>query len=170
MQLKGISSLLKMCWVYISVQETVKSPSVRPVPRESTRVRNGWRTWFPRLWVRYQIEALNQTPNQTTQRNGWKHSIRWSWLGGAGLKGDRMCSIYEAWFKMLNTEVGGGYDFFNWPEQQEIVSFSGRIEIAGPLALSLVGDLRNLFCHQEALLEVMWQGRFEVDWFWTSRQ
>lgn len=49
-------------------------------------------------------KALNQTPNQTTQRNGWTHSIRWSWLGGAGLKGDRMCSIYGAWFKMLNTE------------------------------------------------------------------
>lgn len=46
---KEFPSLLKMCWAHISAQEIRWSPSVMPVPRESPTVRNGWKTWFPRL-------------------------------------------------------------------------------------------------------------------------
>lgn len=49
-------------------------------------------------------KATNQVLNWKGQWNGWECSMkRWSGPGaGAGLKGDRMCSIYGTWFKMLN--------------------------------------------------------------------
>lgn len=132
---------------HLSPRDT--SEALQEACSESPVVRSQLRMWFPRPWA----------------RSEWENAVKWvgifyetwSWLGGAGLKGDRMRLFMEHALKCWTLRAGGKREFFSLTRITGNWNLSGRMEMICQLGQWIVGDLRNQLCHREVLLKVMWQ-------------
>lgn len=91
---------------HLSPRDT--SEPLREACSDSPVVRSQWRVWFPRPWT----------------RSEWENAVKWVgmfherrfWLGGAGLKGDRMCLFMEHALKCWTLRAGAVMNSSVWPE------------------------------------------------------
>lgn len=157
------SSLLKMCWVHISVQEIVRVSlwGLLPESHPGWEMNGGCDSQGSepdtklKLWIKLKSDNTKK----------WMEAFHKMVLAGRGwTKRRQKCVLFtecglRCWILRIEVIMTSLTD-----QNSRKLSLSGRMKLLAHWLCCLRGCwvLRNLFCYQEALLEVMWQGRFGV--------